>query len=130
MTPLKKILHVDDDADIREIAELSLEQIGGFEVRQCASGAQALDVAPVFKPDLFLFDVMMPQMSGDVLWQELSVDPEMAKIPVIFMTAKVERSYIDQLRAKGAIAVLEKPFDPIGLADEIRAIWAARSAGT
>ena len=127
MTALKKILHVDDDADIREIARLSLEQIGGFEVVQCSSGADALATAPDFKPDLFLFDVMMPNMSGDVLWQELSKDPELGKIPVIFMTAKVERSYTDGLRSKGALSVLEKPFDPIGLPDEIKRIWDART---
>lgn len=127
MPDLKRILHVDDDADIREIAQLSLEHIGGFEVAQCSSGMEALEIAPKFKPQLFLLDVMMPQMSGDVLWQELSKDPEMAKIPVIFMTAKVERKYVNGLVAGGALAVVEKPFDAIDLPDQIRTIWQTRA---
>jgi CheY-like chemotaxis protein len=123
MPELKKILHVDDDADIREIAQLSLEHIGGFEVAQCSSGVEALKLAPEFKPQLFLLDVMMPNMSGDALWQELSKDPEMAKVPVVFMTAKVERRYVESLVSKGALAVVEKPFDAIELPNKIRTIW-------
>lgn len=127
MSDLKRILHVDDDSDIREITQLSLEHIGGFEVAQCSSGMEALDVAPKFRPQLFLLDVMMPQMSGEVLWQELSKDPEMARIPVIFMTAKVERKYVDGLVSNGALAVVEKPFDAIELPEQIRSIWQTRT---
>lgn len=120
---LKKILHVDDDADIRAIAHLSLGHIGGFEVSQCSSGVEALAVASSFKPQLFLLDVMMPGMSGEALWQELSNDPELTETSVIFMTAKVERQYVDHLISIGALAVIEKPFDAMELPNEIRKIW-------
>lgn len=123
MAELKRILHVDDDADIREIALLSLQHVGGYEVFQCSSGAEALDQAAEFDPQLFLFDVMMPGMSGDELWEKFQESPTLSRVPVIFMTAKVERQYVNELIGKGALAVLEKPFDPIQLAQEIGAIW-------
>ena len=73
---LKKILHVDDDQDIRTITQMSLEMVGGFELQQCASGKEALIVAPQFQPDLLLLDVMMPEMSGEELWHKLMEMPE------------------------------------------------------
>lgn len=123
MPELKKILHVDDDDDIRSIAHLSLDHIGGFEIVQCSSGAEALAVAASFKPQLFLLDVMMPGISGDALWQELSKDPELAETPVIFMTAKVDKGYVESLIAIGALAVIKKPFDAVELPSKIRKIW-------
>ena len=127
MTDLKRILHVDDDNDIRDIAMLSLQNVGSFEVLQCASGQEALDKAADFDPQLFLFDVMMPGMSGDELWAAFRKVPELSDVPVIFMTAKVERHYVAELMDNGALAVLEKPFDPIMLAEEISHIWKDRA---
>ena len=68
LNELKKILHVDDDADIRTITRMSLEHVGGFEVEQSSSGQEALGIFPKFQPDLLLLDVMMPEMSGQDLW--------------------------------------------------------------
>jgi len=123
MTDLKRILHVDDDRDIRDIAMLSLQHVGGFEVLQCASGQEAMEKAAGFDPQLFLFDVMMPEMSGDDLWAEFQTVPAFSDVPVIFMTAKVERQYVEELMRKGALSVLEKPFDPITLSEDITRIW-------
>lgn len=123
---LKKILHVDDDPDIRAIAHLSLANIGGFEVAQCSSGNEALAIAASFKPQLLLLDVMMPGISGEDLWQELSKDPDLAETPVIFMTAKVERQFVDHLISIGALAVVQKPFDAMELPNEIRKSWEMR----
>ncbi|PIV76141.1 MAG: hypothetical protein COW55_02690 [Rhodobacteraceae bacterium CG17_big_fil_post_rev_8_21_14_2_50_65_11] len=123
MTDLKRILHVDDDRDIRDIAMLSLQHVGGFEVLQCASGQEAMEKAAGFDPQLFLFDVMMPEMSGDDLWAEFQTVPALSDVPVIFMTAKVERQYVEELMRKGALSVLEKPFDPITLSEDITRIW-------
>ena len=127
MTDLRRILHVDDDKDIRDIAMLSLQHVGGFEVLQCASGLEALRKAEAFVPQLFLLDVMMPEMSGDDLWAEFQTVPALSDVPVIFMTAKVERHYVAELMNKGALAVLEKPFDPITLAEEITRVWGNRA---
>tara|TARA_R110002074_G_scaffold384000_1_gene564464 strand:- start:316 stop:708 length:393 start_codon:yes stop_codon:yes gene_type:complete len=126
MSELKKILHVDDDQDIRTIAQMSLEMVGGFELKQCASGKEALVVAPKFRPDLLLLDVMMPEMTGEQLWNKLMQMPELANTPTIFMTAKVERSFLTHLLHDGALAIVEKPFDPMELSQEILAAWNAR----
>ena len=119
MTMLK-ILHVEDDLDIQEIAKLSLETIGGFEVLQCASGKQALSEVLDFAPDLFLLDMMMPEMSGDVVLLNLRKLPGLQDTPAIFMTARAQRNEIVDLKALGAIEVILKPFDPITLPDQIK----------
>jgi len=125
MSTLKKILHVDDDQDIRTITQMSLEMVGGFTLKQCASGKEALAVAPQFGPDLLLLDVMMPEMSGEELWHKLMQDPQLAGTPVIFMTAKVERNFLSHLRLDGALAIVEKPFDPMDLSQQISEAWNA-----
>ena len=123
MQELSKILHVEDDLDIQAIAQIALETIGGFEVRQCSSGQEALEVAPDFKPDLFLLDVMMPGMTGPETLAALRELPGMADVPAIFMTAKAQRDEVAEFLALGAIEVVVKPFEPMELAGEIRAAW-------
>lgn len=119
-----KILHVEDDPDILEIAKLSLETIGGFEILQCSSGKRALEEVHAFMPDLFLFDVMMPEMSGDTLYKKIKEMSDFKNIPTIFMTARAQASDISGLKALGALDVILKPFDPMALPDQIRAIVA------
>ena len=62
--PLKRIMLVEDDPDIQLITRLSLEVGGGYEVRVCGSGAEAIQSAPAYAPDLIVLDVMMPGMDG------------------------------------------------------------------
>jgi len=119
-----KILHVEDDLDIQEIAKLSLETLGGFELRQCISGQQALDEVIGFGPDLFLLDVMMPEMSGDTLYAQLKLIPELEGIPAIFMTARAQTKDIAELKALGALDVILKPFDAMELPNQIKSILA------
>lgn len=117
-----RILHVEDDADIREIAMLSLETLGGFTVMQCGSGREALEKAPGFAPDLFLLDVMMPGMTGPDTLKALRLIEAMADIPAIFMTSiNMAQGSAEEIKAL-AIGVIPKPFDPVTLADQIRAI--------
>jgi len=123
MQELSKILHVEDDLDIQAIAQIALETIGGFEVRQCSSGQEALEAAPDFKPDLFLLDVMMPGMTGPETLAALRELPGMADVPAIFMTAKAQRDEVAEFMNLGAIEVVIKPFEPMELAGEIRAAW-------
>lgn len=126
MPDLPKVLHVEDDADIREIAMMALEVVGGLTVTQCASGAEALERAPGEAPDLLLLDVMMPGMSGDETLAALRRMDQFAETPAIFMTAKAQQSEVARLKEIGALGVITKPFDPMTLADEIVAIWRAR----
>jgi two-component system, OmpR family, response regulator len=122
-----KIFHVEDDLDIQEIAKLSLEALGGFTVHQCASGKQALDEVEGFGPDLFLLDVMMPEMSGDTLYTKLKAIPGLKNTPAIFMTARAQAENIAYLKELGALDVILKPFDAMDLPEKIKAILTANS---
>lgn len=121
--PLKKILLVEDDPDIRTVAQLSLEALGGFELRIAASGQEALEVAPGFAPDLFILDVMMPGLDGPGTLAGFRKMPALSATPVIFMTAKVQPQEVAHLKSLGALEIISKPFDPMTLPDQVRALW-------
>ena len=123
MSRLQKILHVDDDNDICTIVKIALETVGDMTVEQCNSGREAVEKAPVFRPHLFLLDVMMPEMGGEETLLELRKLPGMENIPAIFITAKAEASVSSALLEKGAIAVIKKPFDPMRLCAELVSAW-------
>ena len=110
-----KVLHVDDDDDIRLIASLALSLNPDFEVEQCSSGEEALEKVKSFKPDLFLLDMMMPGMTGEETWMKLKENSTLKEVPAIFMSAKAERNFAESLIKKGAVAVITKPFDPMNL---------------
>lgn len=122
--PLRKVMMVEDEADIQIIARLALEVLGGFTVEMCSSGQEALQCAVQFQPDLILLDVMMPIMDGPSTLQALRADPGVADTPIIFMTAKVQAHEVAQYQRLGALDVIVKPFDPMALSATIRAIWA------
>jgi CheY-like chemotaxis protein len=126
MGELQRVFMVDDEADIRTVVELSLSVVGGFTVEACGSGAEALEKAPAFRPDLLLLDVMMPGMDGPTTLKRLHEIPALTQIPVIFMTAKVQPQEVALLLALGALDVLAKPFDPMALPDSLRRIWDSR----
>lgn len=128
MTGLNRILHVEDDEDILMIARLALADLGGFEVMQCASGAQALSDAAAFAPDLFLLDYMMPEMNGMQTLKALRAQPEFVRTPAIFMTAKAMDMVEAEFAEMGVLGRITKPFDPVSLPGEIRRIWAQRPA--
>jgi two-component system, OmpR family, response regulator len=125
---LKRLLYVEDEADIRTIAITVLEAVGGFAVIPCSSGKQALAAAPAANADLILLDVMMPEMDGPATLKALRDIPQTAQTPVIFMTAKVQASEIQHYKSLGAIEVIAKPFDPMTLSAQIIEIW-RRAAG-
>ncbi len=120
---LSRILYVEDDPDIQAIAMMVLETIHGFSMEACSSGAEALQKAVAFKPDLVLLDVMMPGMDGPETLKGLRAFPELAATPVVFMTAKVQPQEVEGYLNLGAVGVIAKPFDPMTLAQELRDIW-------
>lgn len=122
-TEPKRILYVEDDEDIREIARLALELVGGFEVMLCASGEQAVASAAAFNPDIILLDVMMPGMDGPSTLAALRRQPAVSHTPVAFMTAKIQPQEIATYKEMGATDVIAKPFDPMTLPEQIRTIW-------
>lgn len=114
---MKRILYVEDEADIREVAEFALED--DFELIICESGEIALNQAAQTTADLILIDVMMPNMDGPTTLTKLRELPHFNQTPVIFMTAKVQPKEVAEYMAQGALGVISKPFDPMALVDEI-----------
>ena len=117
-----KVLIIDDDADIRLIAGLSLGRVGGMEVIQAASGADGVQKAREERPDVILLDMMMPTMDGSETLAALRAQPATALTPVIFLTAKAVGAEVERMKALGGAGVLTKPFDPRTLSDEVRAL--------
>jgi CheY-like chemotaxis protein len=120
LVAIEKVLMIDDEPDIRRIGEMSLSAIGKLKVLLASSGAEGLELARREKPDVILLDVMMPGLDGPATLQKLRADKETAKIPVIFMTAKVQRAEVERYLALGAQGVVPKPFDPLTLAASVR----------
>jgi two-component system OmpR family response regulator len=120
MTALR-VLHVDDEPDIREVVELSLGLDPDLVVHSCASGEEALVAVEDWAPTVILLDVMMPVMDGATTLGHLRSNPRTAHIPVVFMTARAQSRELDLFRSLGAVGVIRKPFDPVALAATLRA---------
>ena len=119
MTQLK-VLYVDDDADICEVATFALELDPGIEVRSESCGSSGLATAALWGPDAILLDVMMPLMDGPTTLVHLQSDALTCDIPVVFITARAQSREIDGFIKQGARDVITKPFDPMTLAGELR----------
>jgi CheY-like chemotaxis protein len=121
-----RILHVDDEPDIREVVDMSLGLNPEFEVRACSSGEEALAAAVEWAPILILLDVMMPGMDGPTTLAQLRKNPETSGVPVVFMTARAQTREVEHFISLGAQGVISKPFDPMTLAhvvhDHLRAM--------
>lgn len=115
----RRILIIDDEEDIRAVAAMSLESIAGWRVELAGSGAQGVVQAESFQPEAILLDVMMPDMDGPATFRELQRNAATAKIPVLLLTAKSQKSERARLATLGVAAVLEKPFDPLTLHRQI-----------
>lgn len=125
---LKRIAYVEDEPDIRAVAELALTVVGGYELNVSEDGEQAIRNIPAFSPDLILLDVMMPGMTGLELLRIIKKIPGISDTPVIFMTAKAQKYEIDQYRDLGAVGVIPKPFDPMMLPAQVQELWIAANS--
>ena len=123
MAKLERILHVDDDEDIRTLTKMALELVGKYEVEQFPTGEAALEHPEAITSQLFLLDYMMPGMSGEELWHHLRGVPGLENVPVVFMTAKSEGAFSERLMEMGALAVIVKPFEISELSAQIARIW-------
>lgn len=115
-----RVLHVDDEPDVRLLVEASLGLDPGLVTQSCASGAEALAIAAHWRPDVILLDATMPDMDGPATLARLKHDPHTAGIPVLFLTASHHDSDVDQFKAMGSVGVIAKPFDPRALAPSVR----------
>jgi DNA-binding response OmpR family regulator len=120
--PAKRILIIDDEPDIREVAQMSLETVSGWQVLTAESGDEGIRKAKQEKPDAILLDAMMPSMDGPATFQKLQADPSTKQIPVIMFTAKVQAADRKRFADSGAKDVIVKPFDPMKLGSQIAAI--------
>lgn len=115
-----RILYLEDVEDIAEVTAMALEEIGGFEVRICASGREALEAAEDYRPDLLLLDVMLPGMDGMETFARLRAMPGLESVPALFLTARAQvheqAAYMDL----GARGVIPKPYDPDKLCETVR----------
>jgi CheY-like chemotaxis protein len=120
MMPMpKQILIIDDEPYIREIIQVSLETVAGWQVLTASSGYEGIATAEVEPIDAILLDLMMPHMDGIATFQKLQENPKTRHLPVILLTAKLQMD--DRLRYTqlGIKAALSKPFQPLELAREI-----------
>ncbi len=115
----RRVLLIDDDELIREVAQVSLATVGGWEVLTACSGEEGLGTAAAERPDAILLDVMMPGLDGPGTLARLQADPSTVAIPVVFLTAKVRHSEQQRWTDLGAVGVLVKPFDPMLLAKQV-----------
>lgn len=115
-----KVLHVEDDEDIRAIVDIALSFADDFELKQSPDGPSALKEAQTFRPDLLLLDYMMPEMNGSEVYTAISAMPGMDNVKAIYVTAKVGEGFAEGLLSEGALKVITKPFNPITLAAQLR----------
>ena len=118
----RRVLLVDDEPDVRAVARLSLEHVGGWQVLEADGGLAAVELAQRELPDAVVLDVMMPGTDGPETYRLLQADPRTAAIPVVMLTARVDRAEREQWLAMGVRAVLAKPFDPMRLAADVAGV--------
>jgi CheY-like chemotaxis protein len=122
----KSVLIVDDEEDVRAIAQLGLEMSASWHVLTASSGREALDRAAQYQPDVILLDLMMPEMDGRLTLKHLKANPLTQAIPVILITAKAQPSNLETFRELEVAAVFAKPFRPLELTNQISQVlrWA------
>lgn len=120
---LKNILCIDDEPDVLSVAQMCLETVGEFNVTTASSGNEGLEKMLANKPDVILLDVMMPGIDGPATLKLVRKHPDFDDVPIIFMTARVRPSEIQEYLALGANGVMPKPFDPMTLSAQVTEIW-------
>jgi CheY-like chemotaxis protein len=120
---LRRILLADDEPDILEISRIALETVGGYEVATCFSGRELLQLLPEFKPDLVVTDVVMPDMAGREVLDAMHRSAGFESVPIVFLTALERPDELEELRRAGAVEIIQKPFDPMTLAEKVADIW-------
>lgn len=118
----KRVLVVDDDDGVREIIQLSLETVAGWDVLLAATGREGFAIATTEKPDLILLDVMMPEEDGIEIYKQLQAEPSTQAIPTILLTAKAQISERQEFMELGIVGIITKPFQARALVEEIIAL--------
>lgn len=122
MDEKRRILMVDDDSNIRRIAQIALSRMGPWDVFLASCGSEAMLLIETMKPEVVLLDVMMPEEDGPTVLRKIRALPGGEDIPVIFITAKVQRHEVDDLMDLGVAGIVSKPFDVKSLSSEVLSI--------
>jgi len=118
----RKVLVVDDDAEIVELIVEILERDGRFEVKTASSGYEAGMATERFRPELILLDYMLPDVNGNMVCQTIRRNPEFENIKIIIVSGVVKEDEIAQLLKSGAEDFIRKPFNIAELTDKITAV--------
>jgi CheY-like chemotaxis protein len=118
-TGIRRVLVIDDDPSIREVAALALSAFGGHEVTTAVDGTEGIKLARRVRPDAILLDVMMPSVDGPTVLARMRAVDVLRDVPVVFLTAKVGAQDMSRLDGLGAVAVIPKPFNPVTLARQL-----------
>jgi excisionase family DNA binding protein len=118
-TGRKRVLIVDDDAEIVELMAEVLTRDGRFEIKTASSGYEAGMSTQQFRPDLILLDYMLPDVNGNVVCQAIKRNPEFENTKVIIVSGVVKQDEIDQLLRSGAEDFIKKPFGITELTDKV-----------
>ncbi len=121
--PLERICYVEDDEHAQLIVRMSLEKLGKMIVEIVSDPNRAIEAMTRFNPDLVMLDWMMPGMDGPALFRKMKQEPQLAALPIVFITAKTMPHELEELIALVATATISKPFSPKDLPDQLRAIW-------
>ncbi len=126
MKPLSKILYLEDDPHISEIALIALRDIAGLHVHHCGLGQDAIESFTEFQPDMLLLDVMLPDLDGPQVLEAIRKLDGGESTPAVFMTAKAQKHEQDAYMQQGAISVIVKPFDALTLGETLQSLWSSR----
>ena len=115
----KRILFIDDEEDIKTLAQFCLESEAGWSMLSASGGIEGIKIAETEQPDAILLDAMMPEVDGLQTIERLLLNPNTKHIPTIFITAKAQASDRRRFYNAGAKGVINKPFDSLTLASQI-----------
>jgi DNA-binding response OmpR family regulator len=118
----KIILIIDDEEDVREIAQMGLEMAADWQVITASSGKEGLSMAEKSQPEVILLDLMMPEWDGKETLKHLKANQNTAGIPIILMTAKTQSAIAPDLTDLDLAGVITKPFRPLQLPEQIAQI--------
>jgi len=121
--PIQRVLFVDDDEVVQRLVQIALERLGGLTVELVNDSSNAIEAIGRFKPDMVVLDLIMPHIDGTELFRQMREIPEMAALPVVFLTVKAHWRTVDELLALGAAGVITKPFSAKDLSDQLKTIW-------
>lgn len=118
----KRIVVIDDEADLRTVIQVALLKYAGWQVSTAATALAGLELVKTEQPDLVLLDISMPDMDGYQCFETLRAEPSTADIPVILLTARVLPRDRRQFAQMGIAGVITKPFNPLTLWQQIEKI--------